>query len=125
MCIEGNIFLTPCIMIASEISFRGQVFSTVAFEHCSCPLFLCLARYRSITVIYSMNHGSLAGIATGYGLDDRGVGVGVLVSPRIFTSSYRPDRLWEPTSSFPQGCKAAGVVKVITDLQLGLRLRKR
>jgi hypothetical protein len=36
----------------------------------------------------------LVGIATGYGLDDQGVGVRVPVVSRIFTSPYRPDRLW-------------------------------
>jgi hypothetical protein len=37
------------------------------------------------------------GIATGYGLDDRGVGVRVPVESRLFfTSPYRPDRLWSP-----------------------------
>jgi hypothetical protein len=34
-----------------------------------------------------------AGIATGYGLDERGVGVRVLVGSRIFSSARRPDRL--------------------------------
>jgi hypothetical protein len=36
------------------------------------------------------------GIATGYGLDDRGVGVPVPVESRIFSSPCRPDRLWVP-----------------------------
>jgi hypothetical protein len=36
------------------------------------------------------------GIATGYGLDDRVVGVRVPVGSRIFSSSRRPDRLWGP-----------------------------
>jgi hypothetical protein len=35
-------------------------------------------------------------IATGYGLDDKGVGVGVPVRRRIFFSPRRPDRLWGP-----------------------------
>jgi hypothetical protein len=39
-----------------------------------------------------------AGIATGYGLDDRGVGVRVPVGSRIFSSPRRPDRLWGPPS---------------------------
>jgi hypothetical protein len=43
---------------------------------------------------------SAVGIATGYGLDDRGVGVRVPVGARIFTSPCRPDRLWGPTQ-FP------------------------
>jgi hypothetical protein len=37
---------------------------------------------------------SVTGIATGYGLDDRGVGVRVPVGSRIFSSPSRPDRLW-------------------------------
>jgi hypothetical protein len=32
-------------------------------------------------------------VSTGYGLDDRGVGVRVPVGSRIFSSSSRPDRL--------------------------------
>jgi hypothetical protein len=39
---------------------------------------------------------SAVGIATGYGLDNREVGVRVPVGSRIFTSPYRPDRLWGP-----------------------------
>jgi hypothetical protein len=37
-----------------------------------------------------------AGIATGYGLDDRGVEVRVPVGSKILTSPYRPDQLWGP-----------------------------
>jgi hypothetical protein len=36
---------------------------------------------------------SVVGIATTYGLDDRGVGVRVPVGSRIFSSPNRPDRL--------------------------------
>jgi hypothetical protein len=40
---------------------------------------------------------SSVGIATGYGLDERGgAGVRVPVGSKIFTSPYRPDRLWVP-----------------------------
>jgi hypothetical protein len=41
--------------------------------------------------------------ATGYGLDDRGVGVRVQVRSRIFTSPYRPDRLWAPPNLLSNG----------------------
>jgi hypothetical protein len=58
---------------------------------------------------------SAVGIATGYGLDDLGVGVRVLVGSRIFSSPRRPDRLRAHSASysigtggsFPKG-KAAG-----------------
>jgi hypothetical protein len=36
---------------------------------------------------------STVGIATGYGMDDRGVGIRVPVGSRIFSSPGRPDRL--------------------------------
>jgi hypothetical protein len=39
---------------------------------------------------------SSVGLATGYGLDDRGVGVQVPVGSRIFSTPRRQDRLWGP-----------------------------
>jgi hypothetical protein len=66
---------------------------------------------------------SSVGIATGYGLDDRGVGVRVPVGSRIFSSPRLPDRLWGPPNRggglFPRG------VKLTTHLQLVPRSRKR
>jgi hypothetical protein len=43
------------------------------------------------------------GIATGYGLNDRGVGVRVPVGSVIFTSPYRPYRLQGPPKLLPKG----------------------
>jgi hypothetical protein len=40
---------------------------------------------------------SSVGIATGYGLDDQGVGDQVPEESRIFSSPRRLDRLWGPT----------------------------
>jgi hypothetical protein len=45
----------------------------------------------------------VVGIATGYGLDDRGVGVRVPVGSRIFSSSRRPDRIWSPSNLLSNG----------------------
>jgi hypothetical protein len=42
------------------------------------------------------NRDSVVGIATSYGLDDRGIGVRVPVGSRIFFSPRPPDRLWGP-----------------------------
>jgi hypothetical protein len=46
---------------------------------------------------------SSVGIATGYGLDDRGVGVRVPVGSRIFSSTRRPDRLRGPPNLLSNG----------------------
>jgi hypothetical protein len=43
------------------------------------------------------------GIATSYGLDDRGVGVGVPVGSRIFSSPRLPHWLWCPPSLLYNG----------------------
>jgi hypothetical protein len=41
---------------------------------------------------------SAVGIATGYGLDDRGGRVRVQAGARIYPSPQRPDRFWGPPS---------------------------
>jgi hypothetical protein len=43
---------------------------------------------------YNLRRDSIVGIATGYGLDDRGVGIRVPVESRIFSTLRRPDQLW-------------------------------
>jgi hypothetical protein len=69
------------------------------------------------------------GIATGYGLDDQGVGVQVLVGSRIFSTSSRPDLgstqppIQWVLGAFPQGWSGR-IVKLTTHLQLVLRSRK-
>jgi hypothetical protein len=46
---------------------------------------------------------SVVCIMTGYGLDDRGIGVQIPLWPRIFTSPRRPDWLWGPPSLLSNG----------------------
>jgi hypothetical protein len=46
---------------------------------------------------------SSVGIATGYGLDDRGVGVRVPVESRSFSSPLCPDQFEGPSSLPPNG----------------------
>jgi hypothetical protein len=60
------------------------------------------------------NSGLLAavGIASGYGLDDRGVAVRVPVASRIFSSPRRPDLLWgsiQPPIQWVPGALSPGV----------------
>jgi hypothetical protein len=53
------------------------------------------------------SRGSVVGIATGYRLDGRGVGVRVPVGLRIFFSPSRPDRLWGPPNLLSNGYRGA------------------
>jgi hypothetical protein len=89
----------------------------------------------SIFKTLSKNHrsrNSAVGIATGYGLDDRGVVVRVPAGSRIFSSPRRPVRLWGSPSLlsngywglFPRGESGRGVT-LTTHLQLAPRSRKR
>jgi hypothetical protein len=45
---------------------------------------------------HTKSRDSSVGIATGYGWTTRGAGVRVPVWTKMFTSPYRPDRLWGP-----------------------------
>jgi hypothetical protein len=81
--------------------------------------------------VFTGSQDSVVGIATGYGLDDRGVGVAVPVRSRIFSSPRRPDRLWDPSSLLSNGYRrlfpggySGRCVKLATHLQLAPRPRK-
>jgi hypothetical protein len=50
---------------------------------------------------------SIVGIATGYGMDDRRVGVRVSVGSIIFSSPRRPNRLWVRTTFYPMGTEGS------------------
>jgi hypothetical protein len=54
-----------------------------------------------ISVRSSVNVG--VGIATAYGLDDRGVGVRVPVVSTFFSSSRHPDGFWGPHNLLSNG----------------------
>jgi hypothetical protein len=55
-----------------------------------------------------VSRDSVVGIATGYGLGDRRVGVRVLVGARFFSSPRRPDRFWGPPSLLSSGYRGGG-----------------
>jgi hypothetical protein len=72
----------------TEIEVYGQLISVMTFEN--------------LTAVYN-GRDSAVGRATGYGLDDRGVGVRVPLGSRIFSLPRRPDRLWVPPSLLSNG----------------------
>jgi hypothetical protein len=47
------------------------------------------------------------GIATGYGLDGRGVGVRDPEGVELFSSPRRPDRFWDYPASYPTGIRGS------------------
>jgi hypothetical protein len=64
----------------------------------------CIATFRTsfaTSTIYPWSRDSSVGIATGYGLDGRGVGVRVPVEAKFFSSPRRPERLWAPPNLLP------------------------
>jgi hypothetical protein len=96
-------------------------------NHYTLPFYILLFYTRS-----SGSHDSVVGIATGYGLDDWGVGVQVPVGSRIFSTSSRPalGPTQPPTQWVPGALSLGGRgecswgVKLSTHLQLVLRSRK-
>jgi hypothetical protein len=50
-----------------------------------------------------MTRNSVVSIATGYGLDGRGVGVRFPLGAKFFSAPRRPDRLWGPPSLLSNG----------------------
>jgi hypothetical protein len=60
-------------------------------------------RFKHWNISNLKGRDNAVGIATGYELDDQGVGVRVPVGARIFTFPYRPDRLWGPHSLLSNG----------------------
>jgi hypothetical protein len=75
----------------------------------SFPMFLSsLRRHHSsqeirLKINFLQHIDGAVGIAAGYGLDDRVVGVRVPVVSRIFSSPRRPDRPWGPPSLLSNG----------------------
>jgi hypothetical protein len=86
----------------------------------------CYTKNNAGFEVITRNRDSSVGIATGYGLDDRRVEVGVPVGSRIFSSPRRPHRFWGPASLLSNGYRGLFPrgMKLTTHLQLVPRARK-
>jgi hypothetical protein len=88
----------PCLPPAYEVSLNYEskhfysIFQNVSRANTDAPP-LNVKLYENW-----LSRDSSVGIATGYGLDNRGVGVRVPEGARNFSSPRRPDRLWGPPS---------------------------
>jgi hypothetical protein len=78
-----------------------------------------------------ISRDSSVSTATGYGLDDTGLGVRVPVESRIFSSPRRPNQLWGPPNIVPNGYRghfarrySGRCVKLTTHLKLVSKSRK-
>jgi hypothetical protein len=76
-------------------------------DECTQSITVSTSRFLATYFIHAMyimhSRDSEIDIATGYGLDDQGVGVRVPVEANMFTSPCRPDRLWVPPSLLANG----------------------
>jgi hypothetical protein len=92
---RGMTFSNKCNLLNAT---ENIIYTKVIFSNTSTSVYLVKDCF------IEKNRDSTVGTATGYGLNDRGVGVRVLMGARIFTSLSSPDLLW---GSF-LGNKAAG-----------------
>jgi hypothetical protein len=80
----------------------------VARDHRTKRIYLDIFGANEISqFLFWRSHDSVVDVATGYGLDDQGVGVRVPVGARIFTSPCRPDRLWSPPNILYNGYRSS------------------
>jgi hypothetical protein len=103
------------------ITFTKFLFTMWNVENCPCSLhgyrynvwvYISVSILQPFLLELRRSRDSSVGIATGYGLDDRGVGVRVPVGSSIFSSPRRPDRLWCPPillSNWYRGLFSLGV----------------
>jgi hypothetical protein len=89
--------------ILNQFIFSELVLSKIRFKF-SKPEFHRNNSYKfNSYTTRNRSRDSAVGIATGYGLDDRGVGVRVSVRSRIFFFPCCPHRLWGPPSLLSNG----------------------
>jgi hypothetical protein len=104
-------------IITNELIIITQFYHLTIWNTSICILEI-IVEHENIKRVLGTNtnsRGSAVGLATGYGLDDRGVGVRVPIGSRIFTfhivrtgSGVHPTSYLVGTGAFFPGGKAAG-----------------
>jgi hypothetical protein len=77
--------------------------TVIIFRHFEAVFFYKVRQTRGTVIVLYLCITQLTLQATGYGLDNRGVGFRVPVGSRIFTSPRRPDRLLGPPNLLSNG----------------------
>jgi hypothetical protein len=102
----------PCMLHNSTVSYLFKCKSHIStqlilFFVSMCHLWLLVHSGEKFKIFYInfVSWDSVVSIATGYGLDDRGVGVRVPVGSWTFSSPHHPDWLWGPPTSYPMGTR--------------------
>jgi hypothetical protein len=111
-------YTIPLLQLNTSTNYCGQnqsqnYFTTGALPPISSPWRRAswdspqLILYFNRTLATMWSRDSAVGIATDYGLDDWGVGNGVPVGSRIFSSANRPERLWGPPNHLSNGYRGS------------------
>jgi hypothetical protein len=92
-------------MIASSSALSSVSPLYTVYNSPTLPMHYLFSIFQTIDSPYLnyKSRDSSVGIATGYGLDDRGVGVRVPVGATIFISPCSPDLLWGPPRLLSNG----------------------
>jgi hypothetical protein len=90
-------YVHPLIRLISKNNGMIEIMISIAVHTRSCWTNLIF------TYIQAASRDSTFCIATGYGLDDQGVGIRVPLGARIFISPYRPYWLWGHPASYAMG----------------------
>jgi hypothetical protein len=99
ICHFSDDFNSNNSLVLTKIAAK-QCLNTGAMPHVCMDFFLM---FSTFVLTMTGNRNSAVVIATGYGLDDRGVGARVSVGLRIFSPPRRPDRLWGPPNLLSNG----------------------
>jgi hypothetical protein len=95
MCFINKTFIELLYLVAQHAHVHSPtyLFDLIKYRFDHVVYFSVSWMFNIGTAYVCRSQDSIVNIVTGYGLDDQGVGVWVLVGSRIFSSPCRPDQL--------------------------------